>query len=204
MADFSYELALSGLVCGVDEAGRGPCAGPVCVAAVILDPARVPEGITDSKMLTEKRRFELEPQIKASAIAWSVVHMSIDDIETLNIFGATMEGMRRCVAALNPCADHALIDGNKCPPLTIPSTAIVKGDLKSLSIAAASILAKTARDRHMIEMDALYPVYGFKKHKGYQSELHLEALRLHGPCPIHRPSWATLRNLGDNEVMVAE
>jgi ribonuclease HII len=195
MADFSIELTLSGLICGVDEAGRGPCAGPVSIAAVILDPERLPAGIDDSKALTETRRFELEPQIKAAAVAWSVIFMDIDEIARLNILGATMEGMRRAVAALNPCAHHALIDGNRCPSLDIPATAVVKGDARSLSIAAASILAKTARDRHMIEMDGLYPHYGFKKHKGYQSDHHLAALRLHGPSPIHRLNWATLRNL---------
>ncbi|MGN6424214.1 MAG: ribonuclease HII [Asticcacaulis sp.] len=195
MADFSIELTLSGLICGVDEAGRGPCAGPVSIAAVILDPERLPDGINDSKALTEARRFELEPQIKAAAVAWSVIFMDIDEIARLNILGATMEGMRRAIEALDPCAHHALIDGNRCPKVNIPATAVVKGDARSLSIAAASILAKAARDRHMIEMDALYPQYGFKKHKGYQSEFHLEALRVHGPCPIHRASWSTVRNL---------
>ena len=195
MADFSIELSLTGLICGVDEAGRGPCAGPVSVAAVILDPERLPEGADDSKALTEARRFELEPLIKRAAVAWSVVFMSIGEIDSLNILGATMEGMRRAVEALDPCAHHALIDGNRCPKLRIPATAVVKGDARSLSIAAASILAKTARDRHMIEMDALYPQYGFKRHKGYQSAFHLAALRVHGPSPIHRLNWATLRNL---------
>jgi ribonuclease HII len=195
MADLSIELGLQGFVCGVDEAGRGPCAGPVCVAAVILDHDNLPGGIDDSKTLTEKRRFELEPLIKQAAIAWSVIFMHIDDIHARNILGATLEGMKRAVEALDPCAHHALIDGNRCPQLTIGATAVIGGDARSLSIAAASILAKTARDRHMIEMDALYPQYGFKKHKGYQSALHLEALRVHGPSPIHRLNWATLRNL---------
>jgi len=195
MADLSYELALSGRVCGVDEAGRGPCAGPLCVAAVILDPANLPEGIDDSKALTEARRFALEPQIKAAAVAWSVITVTVEEIDTLNILGATMSGMTQAVEALDPFAHHALIDGNRCPKLAIPSTAVVKGDSLSLSIAAASILAKTARDRIMIEMDDVYPVYGFRKHKGYQAESHLEALRIHGPSPIHRLSWATIREL---------
>ena len=195
MADLSYELALAGRICGVDEAGRGPCAGPLCVAAVILDAANLPEGIDDSKALTEARRFALEPQIKAAAVAWSVITITVEEIDTLNILGATMAGMARAVEALDPCAHHALIDGNRCPKLGIPSTAVVKGDALSLSIAAASILAKTARDRIMIDMDSLYPVYGFKKHKGYQAEAHLEALRRHGPSPIHRLSWATIREL---------
>lgn len=193
---FNY---IDDVVCGVDEAGRGPCAGPLCVAAVILDPARIPEGIDDSKALTEKRRFELEPLIKKSAICWSVITMTVEEIDRLNILAATMEGMKRAVEALTPCAEHALIDGNRCPKLTIPSTPLIGGDARSLSIAAASILAKTARDRIMIEMDIVYPVYGFKKHKGYQAEAHLEALRLHGPSPIHRTSWATIRELSWGE-----
>ncbi len=195
MADLAYELALQGRICGVDEAGRGPCAGPLCVAAVILDPANLPEGIDDSKALTEARRFALEPQIKAAAVAWSVITVTVEEIDILNILGATMAGMARAVEALDPCAHHALIDGNRCPKLAIPSTAVIKGDALSLSIAAASILAKTARDRIMIEMDAVYPAYGFKKHKGYQAEAHLEALRQHGPSPIHRSSWSTIRDL---------
>ncbi|ESQ77504.1 ribonuclease HII [Asticcacaulis sp. YBE204] len=195
MPDFSYESNIDGLVCGVDEAGRGPCAGPLCVAAVILDPARIPAGIADSKKLTEKLRFELEPEIKAAAIAWSVIEMSAADIDCHNILKATMMGMTQAVEALGTLPVHALIDGNRCPPLAIPATAVVKGDDKCLSIAAASILAKTARDRIMIEMDGLYPMYGFKGHKGYQAQSHIEALRIHGPSPIHRMSWATIRTL---------
>ncbi len=195
MVDFSHELSLGGLVCGVDEAGRGPCAGPLCVAAVILDPLRIPQGIDDSKALTEATRFALEPQIKAAAIAWSVITITPEEIDTLNILAATMAGMARSVDALSPAAQHALIDGNRCPTLTIPSTPLIGGDALSLSIAAASILAKTARDRIMIELDDVYPVYGFKKHKGYQAATHLEALRLHGPSPVHRRSWATIREL---------
>ncbi|MFT4090839.1 MAG: ribonuclease HII [Asticcacaulis sp.] len=194
MPDFSFEQNLIGPVCGVDEAGRGPCAGPLCVAAVILDPDNLPAGISDSKKLTEKQRFILEPLIKQSALAWSVIEISPADIDRMNIFAATMSGMARAVEALSFKPAHALIDGNKCPPLSIPAHAIVKGDDKSLSIAAASILAKTARDRIMIDMDALYPAYGFKKHKGYQAAKHIEAIRLHGPSPIHRLSWATVRN----------
>lgn len=195
MVDFSHEANFSGLVCGVDEAGRGPCAGPLCVAAVILDPSRLPVGIDDSKALTEARRFALEPEIKAAAIAWSVVTVTVEEIDRMNILAATMAGMARAVEALTPAAQHALIDGNRCPKLAIPSTALVGGDARSLSIAAASILAKTARDRVMIELDAVYPVYGFKKHKGYQAEAHLDALRLHGPSPVHRRNWSTIRDL---------
>lgn len=193
MPDYSLESALMGRVCGVDEAGRGPCAGPLCVAAVILDPANIPEGIADSKKLSEARRFELEPIIKATAVAWSVVEISAQDIDCLNILQATMQGMTEAVRRLSIPADYALIDGNRCPPLPIPAQAVVKGDDRSLSIAAASILAKTARDRIMIEMDALYPAYGFKGHKGYQAAVHIEAIRTHGPSPIHRMSWATVR-----------
>ncbi|WP_140984976.1 ribonuclease HII [Asticcacaulis tiandongensis] len=195
MPDFSIESALIGPICGVDEAGRGPCAGPLCVAAVILDRDNLPEGIGDSKKLTEKQRFALEPLIKQSALAWSVVEISPADIDRMNIFAATMSGMSRAVETLSLNAAHALIDGNKCPPMSIPAHAIVKGDDKSLSIAAASILAKTARDRIMIDMDIHYPVYGFKKHKGYQAAAHIEAIRLHGPSPIHRMSWATVKNV---------
>jgi len=193
--DFSFESALEGLICGVDEAGRGPCAGPLAVSAVILDPQAIPEGLNDSKRLTEKQRFALEPEIKRHALAWSVVMISAPEIDRMNILAATLLGMTRAVEFLLPAAVHALIDGNMCPKLTIPSTAIVKGDSRSLSIAAASILAKTARDRLMMELDDLYPAYGFKKHKGYQAKSHIEALKLHGPTPEHRLSWATLKNL---------
>lgn len=199
MVDYSHEQAIAGLsarlVCGVDEAGRGPCAGPLCVAAVILDPARIPKGIDDSKALSEARRFALEPEIKSAAIAWSVITVSVEEIDSINILNATLAGMARAVEALAPAAHHALIDGNRCPKLAIPSTALIGGDARSLSIAAASILAKTARDRIMIEMDDLYPAYGFRKHKGYQAAGHLEALRRHGPSPVHRRSWATIRDL---------
>ncbi|UDF02661.1 ribonuclease HII [Asticcacaulis sp. AND118] len=204
MPDFSFESQFSGPVCGVDEAGRGPCAGPLCVAAVILDPARLPPGIADSKKLTEKQRFALEPEIKAAAIAWSVIEISAADIDCHNILRATLMGMTQAVEALSPVPVHALIDGNRCPPLSLPATAVIKGDDKSLSIAAASILAKTARDRIMIEMDAVYPVYGFKSHKGYQAEAHIEAIRRHGPSPIHRMSWATIRAVMPVEAGAAE
>ena len=199
MVDFHYERAAGHSktfrVCGVDEAGRGPCAGPLCVAAVILDPRSVPAGINDSKALTELRRFELETEIKAAAVAWSVITVTVEDIDRTNILAATMHGMAQAVLALEPAAHHALIDGNRCPPLAVPATAVIGGDALSLSIAAASILAKTARDRVMIELDAVYPVYGFRKHKGYQAEAHLEALRTHGPSPVHRKSWSTIREL---------
>ena len=208
MVDFSHELAAghgkSVLVCGVDEAGRGPCAGPLCVAAVILDPRRLPEGIDDSKALTEARRFQLELEIKSAAIAWSVVTLTVEDIDRMNILAATLHGMAEAVKALQPAAHHALIDGNRCPKLDIPATAVIGGDALSFSIAAASILAKTARDRIMIELDAIYPVYGFRKHKGYQAETHLAALRTHGPSPVHRKSWSTIRDLVAGATTAAE
>ncbi|MEI9905787.1 MAG: ribonuclease HII [Asticcacaulis sp.] len=199
MVDFSYELAAGWrkdfFVCGVDEAGRGPCAGPLCVAAVVLNKRSIPKGIDDSKALTEARRFELEGAIKDAALAWSVITIAVEDIDRMNILAATMHGMGQAVASLSPAAHHALIDGNRCPGLEIPATAVIGGDALSLSIAAASILAKTARDRIMIALDDVYPVYGFRKHKGYQAEAHLAALRTHGPSPVHRKSWATIREL---------
>lgn len=195
MPDLSFECAIDGIVCGVDEAGRGPCAGPLCVAAVILDFDHFPNGIADSKKLTERARFALEPQIKDMAVAFCVITISPKDIDDLNILAATMLGMKQAIEGLKPRPDHALIDGNRAPNTHIPCTTIIKGDDKSLSIAAASILAKTQRDRLMIEMDELYPHYGFKDHKGYQSKSHLEALKIHGPSPIHRMSWATIRSL---------
>ncbi len=199
MVNFRHELAAGWRrdfhVCGVDEAGRGPCAGPLCVAAVILNKRRIPKGIDDSKALTEIRRFELEIEIKAAAIAWTVITVPVEDIDRMNILAATLHGMAGAVSALDPAAGHALIDGNRCPPLAIPATAVIGGDALSLSIAAASILAKTARDRIMIELDEVYPAYGFRKHKGYQAETHLAALRRHGPSPVHRRTWSTIRDL---------
>ena len=200
MPDYKFEQSLiearSALrVCGVDEAGRGPCAGPVAVAAVILDPSRIPEGIADSKTLSESKRFQLEPLIKSTAIAWQVVMVSAAEIDRMNILSATLWGMTQAVEGLVPTADHALIDGNCTPKLEIPAHCLIKGDSRSLSIAAASILAKTARDRYMIELDRHYPAYGFAAHKGYQAKNHIDALKSHGPCPEHRLSWASLKNL---------
>ena len=185
-------------VCGVDEAGRGPWAGPVCAAAVILDRTRVPEGIDDSKALTAAARAELEPCIKAAAVAWAVAFAEVDEIAELNILHATGLAMRRAIAALTPAAAHALVDGNYAFPrsaLPCRVRTVVKGDALSLSIAAASILAKTARDRLMCEMDARHPGYGFARHKGYHAPEHVAALVRLGPCPIHRRSWAPIRAL---------
>ena len=195
LPDLRLEAACSVPVCGVDEAGRGPWAGPVCAAAVILDPADVIAGLDDSKRLSERRRLTLEPQIKARATAWAVAFASPDEIVALNIIGATGLAMRRAVEALSPRAAFALVDGNYAFPLACPVETVVKGDAVSASIAAASILAKTARDRLMAEMDALHPGYGFARHKGYGTAVHARALETLGPCPIHRRGWGPLRTL---------
>lgn len=182
------------LVAGIDEAGRGPLAGPVCVAAVILDPSRPIEGMDDSKRLTERRREALYPLIIERALAWRIEFVEADEIDALNILQATMAGMRRALAGLSPCATHALIDGNRIPEgLACPATAIVGGDGLEPAIMAASILAKVARDARMRELHALHPQYGFDRHKGYPSAMHLEALIRHGPCQHHRRSFAPVK-----------
>jgi ribonuclease HII len=183
------------LVAGVDEAGRGPLAGPVCVAAVILDPGRAIDGLDDSKRLSERRRDALYPLIVQRALAWRIEFVEADEIDARNILQATMAGMRRVVAALSPGARHALIDGNRVPDdMPCEATAIVDGDASEPSIMAASILAKVARDARMRELHLLYPAYGFDRHKGYPSAMHREALRLHGPCPQHRRSFAPVQH----------
>ena len=182
------------LVAGVDEAGRGPLAGPVCVAAVILDPARAIDGLNDSKQLSERRREALSPLIIERALAWRIEFVEADEIDALNILQATMTGMRRALAALTPAAGHALIDGNRVPAdLSCAATAIIGGDASEPSIMAASILAKVARDARMRDLHAQYPQYGFDRHKGYPSARHREALQLHGPCPQHRRSFAPVQ-----------
>jgi len=184
------------LTAGVDEAGRGPLAGPLLVAAVILDPQRRVNGLADSKVLTPKRREVLAKRIRERAIAYSVIEISIGEIESYNIFHATMLGMSRALAALAPVPELALIDGNSLPKtLCCTGRAIVDGDALEPAISAASILAKVARDRIMAEMDALHPGYGFAKHKGYATPEHLEALDRLGPCALHRPSFAPVRQL---------
>ena len=180
-------------VCGVDEAGRGPWAGPVAAAAVVLDPGCIPEGVNDSKRLTAKARERLEGEIKAAAIAWCVAFASVEEIAELNILHATGLAMHRAVTGLQVAAAHALVDGNYAFRLPCPVRTVVGGDGLSLSIAAASILAKTARDRLMAEQDLLYPGYGFAAHKGYNAPIHVEALRTLGPCPIHRRAWRPVR-----------
>lgn len=182
-------------VCGVDEAGRGPLAGPVCAAAVILDPQRPIAGLADSKKLSERRREVLADLIRERALAWSVAFASVDEIDSLNILQATMLAMRRAVESLAPAPSQALIDGNRCPPLAIPARAIVGGDALEPSISAASILAKTARDAVMRRIHEAYPQYGLDRHKGYDTAMHRLALQQHGPAPFHRRSFAPIRAL---------
>jgi ribonuclease HII len=192
------------VVCGVDEAGRGPLAGPVFAAAVILDPARPITGLRDSKKLTEARRDELAIEIKAHAIAWSIAQCSEQEIDELNILQATMQAMRRAVEGLSTLPTLALIDGNRCPVMGVRSEAIIKGDDKVAAISAASILAKTARDQALYQLHVQYPHYAFDQHKGYPTELHLERLRLHGVSPVHRKSYAPVRALMNIVVSIEE
>ena len=193
--DLSLEAAHPWPVCGVDEAGRGPWAGPVSAAAVILDPARTPFGLDDSKKLGERRREALEVEIKASALAWGVGFASVEEIAELNILQATGLAMRRAVEALEVVPAFILVDGSYRFDLPAPVRPVVRGDSLSASIAAASILAKTARDRVMVELDQAWPDYGFAAHKGYHAPVHVEALQRLGPCPAHRMSWAPIRAL---------
>lgn len=176
---------------GVDEAGRGPLCGPVYAAAVILDPLRPIDGLNDSKKLSEKKREALAPLIRERALAWAIGIATVEEIDRLNILHATMLAMRRAVEGLAVPPDQVLIDGNRVPPgLTVPARAIVGGDASEAAISAASILAKTGRDHEMMALAALYPQYGIAKHKGYPTAEHLAALRIHGPSPIHRRSFA--------------
>ena len=182
------------LICGVDEAGRGPWAGPVTAAAVILHPDRPISGLTDSKKISEKKRFALEPEIKQNAANWCVAHAQPDEIDTLNIREATFLAMQRAISGLGVVPTRILIDGNALPAtLPAPAQAIIKGDLKEPAISAASILAKTERDRLMQAFCEQYPGYGFAGHKGYGTAAHADALRQQGPCPIHRMSFAPVR-----------
>ncbi|CAN7564595.1 ribonuclease HII [Duganella sp. LjRoot269] len=183
------------IICGVDEAGRGPLAGPVFAAAVILDVSRPIDGLRDSKKLTEARRDMLAPLIKAHALAWAIAEASEEEIDKLNILQASMLAMRRAVEALSTVPTLALIDGNRCPVMKIQSIAVIGGDDKVDAISAASILAKTARDAALVALHAQYPQYCFDQHKGYGTALHLERLREHGASPVHRRSFAPVREV---------
>lgn len=181
------------LICGVDEAGRGPLAGPVSAAAVILDAARPIEGLADSKKLSERQRDRLAPVIRERALAWAVAYADVGEIDQLNILQATLLAMRRAVLALDIQPQQVLVDGLYCPQTGIPSQAIVKGDSKVAAISAASILAKTARDALMLELHERYPLYGFADHKGYPTAAHLATLREHGVSAVHRRSFKPVR-----------
>ena len=176
-------------ICGVDEAGRGPLAGPVCAAAVILRDNQIIEGVNDSKKLSENKLEALFDVIREEALAYSIAFATVEEIEELNILNATMLAMKRAVEGLSTKADYALIDGNKTPNLDIPCEYVIKGDANSMSIAAASILAKVSRDRLCREYAEKYPEYGFEKHKGYGTKAHTEAILKYGPCEIHRLSF---------------
>ncbi len=183
------------LVAGVDEAGRGPLAGPVVAAAVILDASRPIAGLRDSKLLSAEARTNLALEIRAGALAWAVGEANVAEIDSLNILQATMLAMRRAVEGLSIAPVEAWIDGNRCPELACATRAIVKGDRDVAIISAASILAKTARDAMLIALDGTYPAYGFGRNKGYGTAEHLAALARHGPCPVHRMSFAPVAQL---------
>ena len=182
------------LICGVDEAGRGPLAGPVYAAAVILPAGLVIEGLNDSKKISEKKREKLFEIIKSEAISYGIASASEEEIDTLNILNAAQLAMRRAVAMLTPRPDLVLVDGNVAREFEMKAVPIIGGDAKSPSIAAASILAKVSRDRVCLEMDAKYPEYGFAKHKGYPTKAHMDPVRQYGPCPCHRKSFLGFLN----------
>ncbi len=178
------------LIAGVDEAGRGPLAGPVVAAAVILDPARPIKGLADSKALTEKQRRRLFDEIRVHALAWSVARATVTEIDQINILQASLLAMQRAVARLSIAPQYALVDGNICPSFACDARAIIKGDQTEPAISAASIVAKVLRDRLMLLLDKKYPHYGFARHKGYGTAQHVQALRLHGASRVHRRSFA--------------
>lgn len=194
------------LICGVDEAGRGPLAGAVYAAAVILSPHRSIQGLADSKKLSEKKRDLLAIEIKQHAMAWAIASCSVEEIDTINILQASLLAMKRAIEAMQAQFHSQLgsakilvqVDGNKCPKISLPCEAIVKGDSKVQAISAASILAKTARDAELYALDKQYPLYGFAQHKGYPTALHVTLLQQHGVSPVHRRSYAPVRNLLDN------
>ena len=189
-------------LCGVDEAGRGPLAGPVTAAAVMLDPARPIDGLRDSKKLSAAARARLAGEIREKAAAWCVAEASVAEIDQLNILRATMLAMQRAVAGLGRAPDEVLVDGNRCPEWPWRSQAVVKGDDKIAAIAAASILAKTARDQFMCSLHDEYPVYGFAQHMGYGTAAHLDALKAHGACPQHRRSFAPVKRVLDQATLL--
>ncbi|MCF8706495.1 ribonuclease HII [Rhizorhapis sp. SPR117] len=195
MPDFAHEDLHSGFVAGVDEAGRGPLAGPVVAAAVILDRQAVPDGLDDSKKLTARRRAGLDGDIRQSAIGFGIGICTVEEIDELNILWATMRAMRRAVEAMARECAHILVDGNRCPDWRWSSTAVVEGDAKCLTIAAASILAKEERDRMMVRAAHDHPHYGWERNKGYGTQEHLDALRHHGPTVLHRRSFAPVAQL---------
>ncbi|MDQ0666093.1 MULTISPECIES: ribonuclease HII [unclassified Pseudomonas] len=191
--DFSLVADALDLVAGVDEVGRGPLCGAVVTAAVILDPNRPILGLNDSKKLTEARREKLYDEICEKALSWHIARAEVEEIDELNILHATMLAMQRAIEGLHITPKMAMIDGNRCPKLTMPAEAVVKGDSKVPAIAAASILAKVSRDREMAAFELIYPGYGIGGHKGYPTPVHLEALARLGPTPIHRRSFAPVR-----------
>lgn len=190
-----YRRAGTRMLAGVDEAGRGPLAGPVVAGAVILDPDMPVTGLADSKKLSQKRRDLLYGEITGKALAWSIGRADVEEIDSLNILQATLLAMQRAVAGLVPAAEYAMVDGNRLPALACPADAIIKGDSLVPAISAASIIAKVTRDREMLAMDAEYPGYGLAQHKGYPSRAHLEALQRLGVTAIHRRSYAPVRKL---------
>lgn len=190
--NLAYEKGFNS-VCGVDEAGRGPLAGPVCAAAVILPKGMILEGVNDSKKLSEKKREKLFDVITESAVSYSIAYATVEEIEEINILNATMLAMKRAVEGLQVPADFAYIDGNRTPDLQIPCEYIIKGDARSMSVAAASILAKVSRDRLLLEYAKEYPRYCFEKHKGYGTKLHTDMIKEYGPSPVHRLSF--LKNI---------
>lgn len=182
-------------ICGVDEAGRGPLCGSVVAAAVILDPQRPIEGLADSKKLTARARERLAVLIRQRALAWSVAEATVEEIDRLNILHASLLAMRRAVMALSIVPDEVWVDGNRCPDISLPVRAIVGGDALEPAISAASILAKTARDAQMLELDRLYPQFGLARHKGYPTAAHLDAIRQHGVADFYRRSFAPVRRI---------
>lgn len=184
------------LICGVDEAGRGPLAGPVFAAAVVFPPGRrAPNGIADSKLLSARRRESVAVVIKERALVWAVAWASVEEIDSLNILQASLLAMRRAVESLNLAPDEVLLDGTHCPVLSVPARAVIDGDAKIKVIAAASILAKTARDAEMCRLHERFPQYGFDEHKGYPTPRHLEALRRYGACEVYRRTFAPVRDV---------